>query len=117
MTTITRQSSAHALEAIGRGPWTSRDWYALFLFLAQSLGIVCAGVFLYSLGPALGVGVLCGSLVVWSGVRKYFASTNEQPLADDHSPSGRASSRCDGATPRRGESTATDSRPVVHQSA
>ena len=50
--------STRAPEAIGRGPWTSHDSYELFLFLVQSCGIVCVGVFLYSLGPALGIAVL-----------------------------------------------------------
>ena len=40
-------------EAIDRGPWTSCDSYEVFRFLVQSCGIVCVGVFLYSLARPL----------------------------------------------------------------
>ena len=80
MATLT--SSAGAPEAIGRGPWTSHDWYELFLWLGQSCGIVCVGVFLYSLGPILGATVLVGSLVAWSAARNHLAAANAACLAD-----------------------------------
>jgi hypothetical protein len=71
--------SARAPEAIGRGRWTAHDSYELFVFLVQSCGIVCAGVILYSLGPALGIAALAGSLVAWSMV----AARSTQCLADE----------------------------------
>ena len=56
-------------EAIGRGPWTSHDSYEVVRFLVQTFGIVCVGVFLYSLGPALGIAVLACGMVAWSRLR------------------------------------------------
>ena len=111
--------SARAPEAIGRGPWTSHDSYELFLFLVQSCGIVCAGVLLYSLGPALGIAVLVGSLVAWSKV----AARRTQGLANEESEhDGPAASVSDAVTARlRNDlivaSTAKASRPVLRQSA
>jgi hypothetical protein len=84
--------SARAPEAIGRGPWTSHDWYESFLFLVQSCGIVCVGVFLYSLGPALGIAVLVGSLVAWSKVAGYLAARKAPCLADEDAEHDRLAS-------------------------
>jgi hypothetical protein len=75
--------SAHGQEAIGRGPWTSNDSYELCVFLVRSCGIVGAAVFLYSLGPALGVAVLVGGLAAWSKITKYLARTRAQSLASE----------------------------------
>lgn len=80
MATLT--SSAGAPRTIGRGPWTSHDGYALLRFLVQSCGIVCAGVFLYSLGPFLGLAVLGGSLAAWLKAIKCRAATRAKRLAD-----------------------------------
>ena len=70
--------SARTPEAIGRGQWTSCDSYEVFRFLVQSCGIVCVGVFLYSLGPALGIAVLACGLVAWSKITNYVAAKKEQ---------------------------------------
>ena len=111
--------SARAPETIERGPWTSHDSYELFLFLVQSCGIVCAGVLLYSLGPAVGIAVLVGSLVAWSKL----ASRSVECLADkDSGHDGPVTSVSDAGTARLRNglivaSTAKASRPVLRQSA
>jgi F0F1-type ATP synthase assembly protein I len=70
--------SANTAETTGSAPWTSHDWYELFLFLVQSLAIVCAGVFCYFLGPALGIAAFVGGLVAWSKVAKHHAAAKAQ---------------------------------------
>ena len=111
--------SARAPETIERGPWTSHDSYELFLFLVQSCGFVCAGVLLYSLGPAVGIAVLLGSLVAWSKR----ASRSTKCLADeDGGHDEPATSMSDAGTARlRNDlvvaSTAKASRPVLRQGA
>ena len=119
--------SDHAPESITRVTWTSHDWYDLFVFVVQSCGIVCVSVFLYSLGPALGITVLAGSLVAWSKVTNHLASARAPHLADEDGehdspadsmrvPSGCADTARLQNNPL-GASTATDSRPVIRQSA
>ena len=70
-------------EAIDRGPWTSCDSYEVFRFLIQSCGIVCVGVFLYSLGPALGIAALACGRVAWSKIANYVAAKKERTPADE----------------------------------
>ena len=53
-------------ESIERKPWTAEARNDVFGVLGQSLGLVCAAIFLYSLGPALGMTLIAVSLVVWS---------------------------------------------------
>ena len=119
--------AARTPEAIGRGPWTSHDSYELVRFLVQSCGIVCVGVFLYSLGPALGIAVLACGLVAWSKITNYVAATKEQTPADEDGEYDESAtavgvpSRCL-ATARLkndplGVFTATSHRPVVRQGA
>ena len=125
MTTLT--FSARDLEAIGRGPWTSRDWYEAFLFLVQSCGIVFAGGLLYVLGPTLGITLLVGGLATWSTVACCLAATrapchagtdgeHDVPAASTDLPSHGA----DAARLKRdhlGATTATARRPVLRQGA
>ena len=75
--------STRTPEAIGRGQWTSCDSYEVFRFLVQSCGIVCVGVFLYSLGPALGIAALACGLVAWSMITNFVADKKEQTPADE----------------------------------
>ena len=114
-------------EAIGRGPWTSHDSHEVIRFLGQSCGIVCVGVFLYSLGPALGIAVLACGLVAWSKITNFVAATKEQTPADEGGEYDESQaavgvpSRCL-ATARLkndplGVFTATSHRPVVRQGA
>jgi hypothetical protein len=85
-------------ESIERNPWTSEDWREVLVFLAQSFGLVCVAVFLYSLGPALGMALLVGSLAVWPLFRNQPASEKEKDglgekdghAANVNSPSRRA---------------------------
>ena len=117
--------SDRAPEAITRGTWTSHDWYDLFVFGVQSCGIVCIGVFLYSLGPALGIAVLVGGLVAWSKITGHLATLRAQRLAEDgengrpeylvHVPSGCADMARLKKRPLA-VSTSTDHRPVIRQS-
>jgi len=119
--------AARTPEAIGRGPWTSHDSYELVRFLGQSCGIVCVGVFLYSLGPALGIAVLACGLVAWSKITNYVAAKKEQSPADEggeHDESATSvsvPSRCLGTARLKndplGVSTAKARRPVLRQGA
>ena len=119
--------STRTPEAIDRGPWTSCDSYEVLRFLIQSCGIVCVGVFLYSLGPALGIAVLACGLVAWSKITNYVAVTKEQTPADEDGEQGEPAasvgvpSRCLGTARLKndplGVFTATSHRPVVRQGA
>ena len=114
--------SARTPEAIGRGQWTSCDSYEVFRFLVQSCGIVCVGVFLYSLGPALGIAALACGLVAWSMITNYVAATKEQSPAnedgehDEPTTSVGVPSRCLGTARLKndplGVSTAMARRPA-----
>ena len=119
--------SARCPEAIGRGAWTSHDWYALFLLFAESCGIVGVGVLLYSLGPALGIVVLAGSLVAWSTVSNHLAATRAACRADEDGEHDGPSSS--GGTPsdragtawlkndQPGGSATITGRPILRQCA
>ena len=119
--------STRTPEAIGRGKWTSCDSYEVVRFFVQACGIVCVGVFLYSLGPALGLAVLACGLVAWSKITNYVAATKEQTPADeDGEHDGPATSvsvpsRCLSTarlkTDLLGVSTAMARRPVLRQGA
>jgi hypothetical protein len=119
--------SARTPETIGRGPWTSHDSYEVVRFIIQSFGIVCVGVFLYSLGPALGIAVLACGLVAWSKITNYAAATKEQSPADEDgehdepATSVGVPSRYPGTARLKndplGVSTATSHRPVLRQGA
>jgi hypothetical protein len=76
--------SAHGQESIGRGPWTSNDSYELCVFLVRSCVIVGAAVFLYSLGPGLGIAVLVGGLAAWLKITKCRARTRAQSLTGEN---------------------------------
>ena len=67
---LTRESNV-------RKPWTSAARNDVLGFFAQSMGFVGAAVFLYALGPALGVALIAVSLVVWSLLRSQIASAEE----------------------------------------
>jgi len=75
--------SARAPEANGRGPWTVHDWYESFLFLVQAFVIVCGGVLLYTLGPAIGIAVLVGGLTAWSVIGNHPGSAKKEPAVDE----------------------------------
>ena len=51
-------------EPIERKPWNCEARNDVFGFLSQSFGLVCVAVFLYSLGPALGMTLMVVSLGV-----------------------------------------------------
>ena len=69
-------------ESIERKAWTSEARNDVFGFLAQALGLVCAAMFLYALGPVLGMTLLAVGLVVWSLLRSQIASEEEGPDED-----------------------------------
>lgn len=108
-------------ESIERKPWTSEAWNDVFGFFAQSLGFVCAAIFVYSLGPALGMALIAVSLAVWSLLRSQIASEEGEQLEEDggHADSLNWPSR--GADPvwmgssRFGTSTAPAIRPAQRQ--
>ena len=65
-------------ESIERKPWNAEARDDVFGVLGQSLGLVCVAVFLYALGPALGMTLLAVSLVVRSLLRSQIASEEEE---------------------------------------
>jgi len=68
-------------ESIERKPWTSEARNDVFIFLAQSFGLVCVAVFLFSLGPSLGATLIAVSIAVWSLLRSQIASEEEEDRA------------------------------------
>ncbi len=78
MVTMAIQGQVGVRESIERKPWTSEAWRDVLGFLAQSLGLVCAAVFLYSLGPALGMTLFAVSLGVWLFLGSQTASAEEE---------------------------------------
>jgi hypothetical protein len=64
--------------SIERKPWNSEARNDVLGFLAQSVGLVCAAIFLYSLGPALGMTLIVVSLVVWSLLRSQIAFEEDE---------------------------------------
>jgi len=122
--------STRTPEAIGRGKWTSCDSYEVVRFFVQACGIVCVGVFLYSLGPALGLAVLACGLVAWSKITNYVAAAKEHIPAehadeedghDGPATSVSVPSRCLSTARLKndplGVSTAMARRPVLRQGA
>jgi hypothetical protein len=105
-------------ESIERKPRTSAARNDVLGFVAQSIGLVCVAIFLYSLGPALGMTLIAVSLAVWSLLRSQIAceeEDTEQAAALQHSPS-------DYANPvwmknRFAMSTAAATRPAQRQGA
>ncbi len=83
------QSQVCARESIERKPWTSEGWREISVFVAQSFGLVCTAVFLYSLGPSLGMTLIAVSLAVWSLLRSQTASEEEED--DSNQDRGHAS--------------------------
>jgi hypothetical protein len=107
-------------ESVERKPWTSEDWRKSVVFLAQSFGLVCAAIFLYSLGPKLSMALIAVSVAVWSLLSSQIACEEEGPDEE----SGRAvaansPSRCaDPAWLRNpGVSSVSTARPVMQQGA
>ena len=121
MVSMVIQSQVCGRESIERKPWTSEAWNDVFLFLAQSSGIVCAAIFFYSLGPALGVTLMVVSLVVWAFLRSQTASEEEDGPCEDSglAVAVNSPSRCaDPAGLRNGRwgmSLVTAARPVQRQ--
>jgi len=78
MVSLGIQSRVCIRESVERKAWTSEDWREISVFLAQSCGLVCAAIFLYSLGPALGMTLIAVSLAVWLLLRSQIASEEEE---------------------------------------
>ena len=74
-------------ESIERKAWTGEAGSDVFWFLAPSFGLVGAAIFLYSLGPALGMTLIAVGFAVWSFLRSQTASEEEN---DAEEYSGRA---------------------------
>ena len=70
MVAMAIQSQVSLRESVERKPWTSEDGREVVLFVAQSFGLICAAVLLYSVGPALGITFLVATVGVWSLLRK-----------------------------------------------
>jgi hypothetical protein len=110
-------------ESIERKPWNAEAWNDVFGFLAQSLALVCAAIFLYALGPALGMTLLAVSLVVWSLLRSQIASEEEEGPEENGAYAATLNSPAHCANPvwmrsgRFGMSAAAATRPVQRQGA
>ena len=123
MVGMTIQSQVCARESNERKAWTSEARNDVVVFLAQLLGVVCAAIFLYSLGPAFGITLIGVSLAAWSYLRARTASTEleDGPGEDNRhdatvkSPSDLANSawlRNSGTS-----SSVSTARPVMRQRA
>jgi hypothetical protein len=69
MAALTLRGQVLASEPVERKAWNAQDWRELLKFVAQCSGIIGAAVFLYVVGPALGMALVVGGLVAWSVVR------------------------------------------------
>ena len=78
MVTMAIQGQVCARESIEREPWNAEARNDVIVFLAQSFGVVCAAIFLYCLGPSLGMTLIVVSLAVWSFLRSQTASAEEE---------------------------------------
>jgi hypothetical protein len=61
-------------ESIVRKPWTAEARNDVLAFLVQSFGLIAAAIFVYSLGPALGMTLIAVSLAAWAFLRSQIAS-------------------------------------------
>jgi hypothetical protein len=116
------QSQVCTRESVERNPWTSEDWRATCVFLAQSFGLVCVGIFLYSLGPALGMALIVVSLAVWSLLGSQIASEEEEDGPNEYSGrAAAANARSRFADPawlrNPGVSSVSTVRPIIRQGA
>ena len=109
-------------ESIERKPWNSEARNDVIAFFAQSFGVVCAAIFLYSLGPSLGMTLMVVSFAVWSFLRSQTASTDVDDGADEdyrHAAAVNSPSRfADPVWSRNsGMSSVSSARPVLRQGA
>ena len=109
-------------ESVERNPWTTEDWRQSCVFLAQSFGLVCAAIFLYSIGPALCMALIAVSLAVWLLLSSQIASEEEQDGSDEdsgHAASASSRSRCadPGWLRSPAVSPGSTTRPVIRQGA
>jgi hypothetical protein len=77
--------------------WTFQDGLEISRFLAQSVGLMCAAIFLYSLGPTLGLAMLGGWLGVWALLRYREVSVEHKDDANGESqdaPEADSRSHC-----------------------
>ncbi len=78
MVAMAIQSQVSVRESVQRKSWTSEDWREIRVFLAQSLGLVCGAVLLYSLGPVLGMALIVGGVAGWLLLRNRTASVTDE---------------------------------------
>lgn len=108
----------YSRESIERKPWNSEARNDVFGFLVQSLALVGTAIFLYALGPALGMTLIAVSPVVWSLLRSQIASEEEE---DGHADTLNSPSNCANSvwtrSDRFGTSLAAATRPVQRQGA
>jgi len=115
-------SQVRTRESIERKPWTSEARNDVSVFLATSFGLVCAAIFLYSLGPALGMALIVVSFAVWSLLRSQIASEEEEDGAgEDFRHAIAVDSASQWANPawqrNPGMSSVSTARPVMRQGA
>ena len=108
------QGQVGVRESIERKPWTSEACEVL-VFLAQSLGLVGAAVFLYSLGVGLGMTLLIVGLGVWAFLRSQTAEEEEAADEDSRLAAGMDSaSRTSGLVWSRNSRLGLPATPVAH---
>ena len=109
------QGQVGVRESIERKPWTSEAWREVLVFLAQSLGLVGAAVFLYSLGVGLGMTLLIVGLGVWAFLRSQTAEEEEAADEDSRLAAGMDSaSRTSGLVWLRNSRLGLPATPAAH---
>jgi hypothetical protein len=122
MLSMSIQHPVYGRESSEQKPWSSEARKDVLVFLAQSLGIVGAAMFLYSLGPALSAMLIAVSLAVWSLLRSQIASEKGVDGPEDdggqvatvNSPSHAANSAW---SRNSGMSSTSTARSLVRQGA
>ena len=120
MVSMALPSQVCTRESIERKPWTSEARNDVFGFLAQSVALVAAAIFLYSLGPGLGMTLIAVGLVVWSLLGSQIASEEEEDgHAEDswHAAALNSPAHCASPAWVRSERFGTSNRPVERQGA
>jgi hypothetical protein len=122
MVSMAIQSQVCTRESVERKPWTSEARNDVLRFLGLSFGLVSASIFLYCLGPSLGMTLLGVSMVVCAFLRSQIASEEQDgSREEDGGNSATVDSRLRCADPawlkNPGMPSVTTARPVMRQGA
>lgn len=122
MFAMTLQNQVSARETLERKPWTSQDWHEISVFVAQSLRLVGAAIFLYILGPALGTALIATGVAFWSLYGSQIACQKEEDSSggdDRNAATEDARSHCADPAWLRNPSmpSASTASPAIRQGA